>query len=74
MTEENQSQRVKVQVLDLAGYVPGVVTSLPAADVAVLEKKNAVRRLTAEEIESPPRLLDFNAGAANKKVDAKAKK
>jgi hypothetical protein len=70
MAEELPQGLVKVQVLELPGYVKGVVTRLAERDVQVLEKKGAVRRLGEDE--NPKRSdlgkADKKAAPGNKKA------
>lgn len=69
MAEENQQQMVRVQVLDLPGYVKGVCTRMSARDADVFEKKGFVRRLKGDEFPRRNELpkADKKAAPANTK-------
>ncbi len=68
MADEQPQGVVKVQVLNLAGYVKGVVTRMSERDVALLEKKGAVRRLKDDKSPSRKDLGDKKVAPVNKKA------
>ncbi len=64
MADNEQPQMVRVQVLDLPGYVKGVCTRMSSRDADVLEKRGAIRKLKGDEF---PR-RDSLKGKADKKA------
>ena len=70
MAEENQQVMVRVQVLDLPGYVKGVCTKMSSRDADIFEKKGFVRKLKPNEFprrNELPGKTDKKAAPANTK-------
>ncbi len=55
---------VRVQVLDLPGYVKGVCTRMSSRDADIFEKKGLVRKLKADEFPRRGELNKTNKKAA----------